>query len=190
MWVSNQVRPYEVEAGAADAMVDPLDPAAGGPLPGGEGHEPQADARIFDEICADFATIPVTGEQKVRVGIVGEIYVKFSSWATTTWSRFLLSEGWSLWSRPDRLYDLQDLQPSGRCRPVRRKVDQEGRLPRLYVPISRAARRIWGSRLWSAPAASRAPGTLRRPTQTHPTATWATATRWAKAGCSPLRCWS
>ena len=49
--------------------------------------------RIFDEICADFATIPVTGEQKVRVGIVGEIYVKFSSLGNNHLEQFLLSEG-------------------------------------------------------------------------------------------------
>ena len=47
----------------------------------------------FDAICADFASIPVTGEQKVRVGVVGEIYVKFSPLGNNNLEDFLLSEG-------------------------------------------------------------------------------------------------
>ncbi|MFQ9918256.1 MAG: hypothetical protein ACLRWQ_19570 [Flavonifractor plautii] len=49
-------------------------------------------------ICDRLRLIPVTGEQKVRVGVVGEIYVKFSPWATITLEDFLLSEGRSRWS--------------------------------------------------------------------------------------------
>ena len=48
---------------------------------------------IFDQICSDFASIPVTGEEKVRVGVVGEIYVKFSPLGNNNLEDFLLSEG-------------------------------------------------------------------------------------------------
>ena len=48
----------------------------------------------FDAICADFQAIPVTGEQKVRVGVVGEIYVKvLLPWATTIWRSFSSPRG-------------------------------------------------------------------------------------------------
>ena len=94
----HQVRPYEVEAGAADAMVDRWTQQLVDRFQAGKGMSRKQMRRIFDEICADFATIPVTGEQKVRVGIVGEIYVKFSSLATTTWSSSSCPRGWSLWS--------------------------------------------------------------------------------------------
>ena len=93
MWVSNQVRPYEVEAGAADAMVDRWTQQLVDRFQAGKGMSRKQMRRIFDEICADFATIPVTGEQKVRVGIVGEIYVKFSSLGNNHLEQFLLSEG-------------------------------------------------------------------------------------------------
>ncbi len=40
-----------------------------------------------------FAAIPVTDEKKVRVGIVGEIYVKYSPLGNSRLEEFLLSEG-------------------------------------------------------------------------------------------------
>ena len=48
---------------------------------------------ILDEICADFASIPTAGEPKVRVGVVGEIYIKFSSLGNNQLEQFLLDEG-------------------------------------------------------------------------------------------------
>ena len=47
----------------------------------------------FDAILADFAAIPVSQEEKVRVGVVGEIYVKFSPLGNNNLEDFLLSEG-------------------------------------------------------------------------------------------------
>ena len=47
----------------------------------------------FDAILADFAAIPVSGEEKVKVGVVGEIYVKFSPLGNNNLEDFLLSEG-------------------------------------------------------------------------------------------------
>ena len=37
------------------------------------------------KIAADFAAIPVHRVPKVKVGVVGEIYVKYSPWATMIW---------------------------------------------------------------------------------------------------------
>ena len=48
---------------------------------------------LFTQICNDFAAIPVAGEPKVRVGVVGEIYVKFSALGNNYLEDFLLSEG-------------------------------------------------------------------------------------------------
>ena len=48
----------------------------------------------FDEICDDFKAIPCApGEAKIRVGVVGEIYVKFSPLGNNNLEQFLLSEG-------------------------------------------------------------------------------------------------
>ncbi len=41
----------------------------------------------------DFERIPVRQEEKVKVGVVGEIYVKFSTLGNNHLEQFLLSEG-------------------------------------------------------------------------------------------------
>ncbi len=130
--VANQVRPYERERGATDAMVSTWQ----GRLQGfqqGKGMSRGQMRTNFDAICADFASIPVTREQKVRVGVVGEIYVKFSPLGNNNLEDFLLSEGAEpVVPRPHRFHDLQDLQPGSGRGSVRRQVDQEGCLPALY----------------------------------------------------------
>ncbi len=93
MWVANQVRPYEVTEGDADRMVERwLDRLIDGFAHGKGMTRPQLRVN-FDAIIADFAAIPVRDEKKVRVGIVGEIYVKFSALGNNGLEKFLLSEG-------------------------------------------------------------------------------------------------
>ena len=49
--------------------------------------------KIYSDILSDFAKIQLSGEKKVRVGIVGEIYVKYSPLANNNLEDFLISEG-------------------------------------------------------------------------------------------------
>lgn len=49
--------------------------------------------KLYREILADFSQIERTKEKKVRVGIVGEIYVKYSPLANNHLEDFLISEG-------------------------------------------------------------------------------------------------
>ncbi len=91
--VANQVRPYEVEAGAADRMVEYWQNRLVDGFRQGKGTSRRQMRTIFDEICTDFAAISVAGEPKVRVGVVGEIYVKFSPLGNNELEKFLLSEG-------------------------------------------------------------------------------------------------
>ena len=90
---ANQVRPYETEPGAADAMIDNWSQKLVDGFQAGRGMSRKQMRRIFGEICADFAAIPVAGEPKIRVGVVGEIYVKFAPLGNNNLERFLLSEG-------------------------------------------------------------------------------------------------
>ena len=93
MNVANQIRPYEVEKGATNQMVDHwLEKLIDG-FQHGKGMSRKQMKAIFTEICNDFASIPVQGEPKVRVGVVGEIYVKFSALGNNYLEDFLLSEG-------------------------------------------------------------------------------------------------
>ncbi len=93
MNVANQVRPYEVERGAADGMVAHWVDEIVDRFTRGKGMNRREMRRIFREIIADFAAIPVREEEKIRVGIVGEIYVKFSALGNNHLEEFLLAEG-------------------------------------------------------------------------------------------------
>ncbi len=91
--VANQVRPYEVTAGDADAMIDHWSQKLVDGFQAGKGMSRRQMRANFDAICADFAAIPVAGEPKIRVGVVGEIYVKFAPLGNNNLEKFLLSEG-------------------------------------------------------------------------------------------------
>ncbi len=91
--VANQVRPYEVEAGAADAMITTWENRLVDGFQQGKGMNFKQMTETFDRIVADFAAIPVQGEEKVRVGVVGEIYIKYSPLGNNNLEQFLLSEG-------------------------------------------------------------------------------------------------
>ena len=91
--VANQVRPYEVESGATDAMIEAWSHQLVSGFEQGKGMSRKQMRHIFREICRDFASIPVAGEPKIRVGIVGEIYVKFAPLGNNNLEAFLLNEG-------------------------------------------------------------------------------------------------
>ena len=93
MNVANQVRPYEVEEGATDRAVDACMDWLLAEMSAGKGLSYKAMLRNFDRIIDDFKAIPVAGEPKVRVGVVGEIYIKYSPLGNNGLERFLLSEG-------------------------------------------------------------------------------------------------
>ena len=90
MSLYNQCKPYEVHEGDTDKMREKWQKK----LP------PVFDKREFLKIkkyCKmildDFASIERRNEKKIRVGIVGEIYVKYSPLANNHLEEFLLSEG-------------------------------------------------------------------------------------------------
>ena len=92
MILGNQVRPYEVNPGETDQLI-------------GQGIQ-QLSARIvprrptkfeqlrqtLSQISTAFAAIPVQRTQKVRVGVVGEVYAKFSPLANNHLEEFLRSQ--------------------------------------------------------------------------------------------------
>ena len=92
MLLKNQCLPYELNAGDTERVcnrwVEKLthDMAKNGKL----GYS--AVKQFYKDILADFAAIPRSSEKKVRVGIVGEIFVKFSPLGNNELEKFLLSE--------------------------------------------------------------------------------------------------
>ena len=86
----NQTKPYEREEGSCARVraqcVEEMKRALDG---GGYKHLKRCARRIL----AAFSAVPVTGEKKIKVGIVGEIYVKYSPLGNSHLEEFLLAEG-------------------------------------------------------------------------------------------------
>ncbi len=94
MLLSNQVRPYEITKGDADRLVDKWAGKLVSDFGSGKAFAKKAMRSYMERITADFAAIPTDRTRKcVKVGIVGEIYVKFSSLANNHLEEFLASEG-------------------------------------------------------------------------------------------------
>ena len=90
---ANQVRPYEVTKGQTDETIESIKQYLLNEMTQGRGMSFRSMVANFDRIVARFKAIPVAGEQKVRVGVVGEIYVKYSPLGNNNLEEFLLSEG-------------------------------------------------------------------------------------------------
>lgn len=93
MNVAHQVRPYEVTPGAADAAVSACMDFLLKDMDAGKGMTFKSMRANFDRIIEAFKAVPVTGEQKVLVGVVGEIYVKYAPLGNNNLCDFLLAEG-------------------------------------------------------------------------------------------------
>ena len=94
MSLLNQCRPYEVTPGSTQAMVDKWVARLVAELNGAKRLSYKTVKKNYAEILKDFElNLPRTKEKKVRVGIVGEIYVKFSPLANNELERFLVAEG-------------------------------------------------------------------------------------------------
>lgn len=90
MWCYNQTKPYEAESCAADrARDEAVDFIVSKFKDGGFKHYKKINKRIIEI----FSAVKRTGERKIKVGIVGEIYVKYSSLGNNNLEKFLLYEG-------------------------------------------------------------------------------------------------
>lgn len=89
MWCYNQTKPYEAEEGATDrAREEMVDNVVSLFSRGGYMRYKKVTKRIIKA----FAAIPRRDIKKVKVGIVGEIYVKYSALGNNHLEEFLMSE--------------------------------------------------------------------------------------------------
>lgn len=88
----NRCRAYETAKGSSAKVLDKWQSKLGDMFRSG-GREFMKTKRYYQEIMDDFAAIPQSGEKKIKVGIVGEIYVKYSPLANNHLEDFLISEG-------------------------------------------------------------------------------------------------
>ena len=92
MTLMNQTRPYELEKGAAQKLADEWTEALGTEL--GTGRVSYKDVKEnYRRIIDSFARIPVEKRPAVKVGVVGEIFVKYSPLGNNNLEQFLTDEG-------------------------------------------------------------------------------------------------
>ena len=90
MWCYNQTKPYEVQQGAADrAREQAVEYVVSKFKNGGYSKYKKINKKLIEI----FAAIERKKEEKVKVGIVGEIYVKYSRLGNNNLEQFLLEEG-------------------------------------------------------------------------------------------------
>lgn len=90
MLLYNQCKPYELNAGMTDELVARWQHRLVKLMDTNDYLVPKP---IYKAMLNDFAAIPRSKEKKPVVGIVGEIYVKYSPLANNHLNEFLLSEG-------------------------------------------------------------------------------------------------
>ena len=93
VWLSNQVKPYELTRGDADKLTSQWTENIIKMLDEGKAMSKKGMRKVLAAVAADFAAIPREVTDKPRVGIVGEIYVKFSPLGNNNLEDFLLGEG-------------------------------------------------------------------------------------------------
>ena len=91
--VSNQVRPYELTKGDADAATRKCMDFLLHDMGQGKGMTFKSMKANFKRIIDVFKAIPVSREKQVLGGVVGEIYVKYAPLGNNNLCEFLLSEG-------------------------------------------------------------------------------------------------
>lgn len=91
MWLKNQVKPYELEKGATDKAVDQF---VNELIPLFDKGSYKQSRRIYKKMLEMFKGIPQDRSQKkIRIGIVGEIYMKYSPLGNQHLEDYLIEEG-------------------------------------------------------------------------------------------------
>lgn len=92
MCLHNQVKPYELEKGRSERLVDEWTEKLNQQFHHGKGIGMREQAKNLPRILQSFAEIPVKRTPKVKVGVVGEIYVKYAAFANNHLEDFLAEQ--------------------------------------------------------------------------------------------------
>jgi len=93
MTLSNQVRPYENTQGEADRLVAKWIAYLSDKFANNSGYIGWAMKRNLNAIAKEFAQIKITKVEKIKVGIVGEIYMKYAPLGNNNLQQFLEEQG-------------------------------------------------------------------------------------------------
>ena len=92
MTLRAQTQPYELEPGAAERLQNKWLDVLCDEVRHGKGYSGREMRATMPKIAAEFAAIPVKRVPKVKVGVVGEIYVKYSPLGNNDLEKFLASQ--------------------------------------------------------------------------------------------------
>ncbi len=92
MLLRNQIQPYETQKGTTAEMVDKWNKELIRQFKKNRGLVGRSVKRNLKKMVDDFCSIPVERTKKTKVGIVGEIYVKYSQFGNNGLETFLASE--------------------------------------------------------------------------------------------------
>lgn len=90
MWLKNQVKPYEINKGDTDKMIDEI---VGELIPLFDSGAYRKSKKIYQMMIEKMKSIPQNRDNKIRVGIVGEIYMKYSPLGNQNLEDYLIEEG-------------------------------------------------------------------------------------------------
>ena len=92
MLLKNQTKPYEVTPGTSDALVDTWTQKLTKLFEEGKAFSQREVREYFQQIAQSFADVPRRDVEKIKVGVVGEIYVKYSPLANNNLEDFLFRQ--------------------------------------------------------------------------------------------------
>lgn len=93
MLLTNQVRPYEIEKGATNALRDKWYGILAEDMRSGKHLTISRMKKNFRLIAEDFAQIPRSKEPKQKIGLVGELYIKYCHIGNWDMIKYLEEEG-------------------------------------------------------------------------------------------------
>ena len=93
MNLDNQVKPYEINKGDCEKLITKWTNNLTMILKSGHGIKRKEKKKYLDRIAEDFSKIPVKRVPKIKVGVVGEIYVKYASLGNNNLEQFLYDQG-------------------------------------------------------------------------------------------------
>ncbi len=117
MCLSNQTKPYEVNKGESMALVKRWSDTLTDMFKKGRAFAAKEQEALLDKISKDFSEIKLKRVPKVKVGVVGEIYVKYAPLGNNNLEQFLAEQdcevcvpgimGFALFKVDNRLEDIK-----------------------------------------------------------------------------------
>lgn len=90
MWIYNQCIPYEAEKGSCKQLLNTWLTKLHTQF---QSHQYRKLKKNYRAICKDFANLKKINKQCIRIGIVGEIYMKYAPLGNNNLEAFLIKEG-------------------------------------------------------------------------------------------------